>query len=62
MTISDSARTLIKLYADGLIEARDDPDHGRIRRIFLTRRGKQLTVMLQECIAALRDASSTDDE
>lgn len=82
-------RTLIKLYADGLIEARDDPAHGRIRRIFLTKRGKQLTEkfdnvsnlvthrmfknitaaqqkqltsMLQECIAALRNAGAKEDD
>lgn len=36
-------KILVKLYADGLIEAKDDPAHGRIRRIFLTRHGKQVT-------------------
>jgi DNA-binding MarR family transcriptional regulator len=36
-------KILVKLYADGLIEAKDDPAHGRIRRIFLTRHGKQIT-------------------
>jgi MarR family transcriptional regulator for hemolysin len=36
-------KLLAKLYGDGLIEARDDPAHGRIRRIFLTKTGKEIT-------------------
>jgi len=35
-------KILAKLYADGVIESRSDPAHGRIKRIFLTRRGVQI--------------------
>lgn len=35
-------KILAKLYADGVIEARDDPAHGRIKRIFLTKRGAEI--------------------
>jgi DNA-binding MarR family transcriptional regulator len=35
-------KNLARLYRDGLIEARDDPAHGRIRRIFLTKRGLEI--------------------
>ena len=34
-------KILAKLYADGAIESRTDPAHGRIKRIFLTKRGAE---------------------
>ena len=35
-------KILAKLYADGVIESRSDPAHGRIKRIFLTKRGAEI--------------------
>lgn len=35
-------KILAKLYADGAIESRTDPAHGRIKRIFLTKRGAEI--------------------
>lgn len=35
-------KILTKLYADRVIESRTDPAHGRIKRIFLTKRGTEI--------------------
>jgi len=35
-------KILAKLYADGVVESRTDPAHGRIKRIFLTKHGAEI--------------------
>lgn len=53
---STMSRTLARMERDGLVETRRDEHDGRSRRIFLTKRAKQLEPTLKAEAAAVNEA------
>jgi DNA-binding MarR family transcriptional regulator len=51
------ANTLGRMERDGLVERRDDPSDGRLSRVYLTRRGRDLRGPLTGAAAAVNRAA-----